>query len=236
MPSSPNTWSLSLAELGRFQEQLSRETPPPWQPDWKNCVIGGCYVCFQRGGAGCGEAGDPGWAGAALMTGTRIIANAVIHGTAGAPYEPGFLALREGSLLEQAVRALPRLPDILLVNATGRDHPRSAGLATHLGYALGLPSIGVTHRPLIARGDGPDSVRGSVSPVYIGSDAVGFWITTRQDARPLVVHPAWRTDMEFAAEVILAATGRHRTPEPLREARRVARTARAQALKASTSG
>ncbi|MBV8941103.1 MAG: endonuclease V [Solirubrobacterales bacterium] len=42
---------------------------------------------------------------------------------------PGTLALREGRLLEAAVRALPAMPDVLLVNATGRDHPRGAGLA-----------------------------------------------------------------------------------------------------------
>jgi deoxyribonuclease V len=54
----------------------------------------------------------------------------VVSGEAGAPYLPGLLALREGALLEAAVRALPRPPEVLLVDATGRDHPRRAGLAT----------------------------------------------------------------------------------------------------------
>jgi len=52
------------------------------------------------------------------------------------------LALREGLLLEQAMRALPIAPEVLVVNATGRDHPRRAGLALHLGAVLGLPTVG----------------------------------------------------------------------------------------------
>ncbi|MFC1548163.1 endonuclease V, partial [Candidatus Neomarinimicrobiota bacterium] len=144
-------------------------------------------------------------------------------------------ALREGSLLEQAVRSLPQLPDVLLVNATGYDHPRGAGLATHLGYVLDIPSIGVTHRPLIAQGDWPELVKGGVSPVYIGNDVAGAWVTTREGARPLVVHPAWRTELTVAQNVVLAASLQHRTPEPLREARRLARTARSRAMEGSTS-
>src|SRR5436305_1869658 len=76
-------------------------------------------------------------------------------GPAGAAYEPGLLALRAGRLLEDAVRRLPRSPDVLLVNATGRDHPRRAGLALQLGAVLGVPTVGVTHRPLLAAGEWP---------------------------------------------------------------------------------
>ncbi len=50
----------------------------------------------------------------------------IVTGTVGAPYIPGLLALREGSILERALRALEQMPDIVLVNATGRDHPRRA--------------------------------------------------------------------------------------------------------------
>jgi deoxyribonuclease V len=49
-------------------------------------------------------------------------------------------------LMEQAVRALSRRPDVLLLDATAHDHPRRAGLALHLGAELDIPTIGVTHR------------------------------------------------------------------------------------------
>src|SRR2546426_10177380 len=89
----------------------------------------------------------------------------VIRGPAGAPYEPGVLALREGGLLEAALSALPVVPDLLVVNATGRDHPRRAGLALHLGARLDVSSIGVTKRPLHAAGQPPDDARGAERPL-----------------------------------------------------------------------
>jgi hypothetical protein len=78
-----------------------------------------------------------------------------VSGPVGGPYLPTMLALREGPLLEQALRALPVAPEVLVVNATGRDHPRGAGLALHLGAVLGLPTVGVTTRPLVAQGIWP---------------------------------------------------------------------------------
>jgi deoxyribonuclease V len=45
----------------------------------------------------------------------------------------------------------------------------------------------------------------------------------------VVVHPGWRTDLDTAVAVVLAATRRARAPEPLRRARRAAREARAPA-------
>jgi deoxyinosine 3'endonuclease (endonuclease V) len=136
-------------------------------------MIGGCFVCFARGAGGRGTAGEPGWAGAALAIGSQIVTSVATRGQAGHPYEPGMLALREGPLLEAAVRALPQLPDVLLVNATGRDHPLRAGLALHLGAVLQLPTIGITHRPLLAQGKWPPDELGARSPLLIDAEEVG---------------------------------------------------------------
>jgi deoxyribonuclease V len=151
----------------------------------------------------------------------------VIRGQAGAPYEPGLLALREGRLLEAAVRALPGQPEVVIANATGRDHPRGAGLALHLGAAVDLASVGVTDRALLAAGPEPGPSRGATSPLLLGGEEVARLLRTRAGVRPLVVHPGWRTDLDTAVSVVLAASRRARTPEPLRRARREARHARA---------
>ncbi|HEX2104241.1 MAG TPA: endonuclease V, partial [Solirubrobacteraceae bacterium] len=170
-----------------------------------------------------GAAGDTGWAAAATTAGDR----AVVEGRAGAPYVPGLLALREGPLLEAAVRALEQRPDVLLVDATGRDHPRRAGLALHLGAVLDLPTVGVTHRPLAAAGAWPEAERGAHAPLVLDGETVGAWLRVAPRRRPLAVHAAWRTDVATAIEIVLRATGRARTPEPLRRARHAARLARA---------
>jgi deoxyribonuclease V len=141
---------------------------------------------------------------------------------------PGLMALRLGPLMEQAVRALSARPDVLLLDATARDHPRRAGLALHLGAELDIPTIGVTHRPLVAAGPWPNDRRGATSPLRIGDSVVGCWLCTQPGVRPLVIHPGWRIDVATAVEVITMLTSRRRTPEPLRRARQLARRARTQ--------
>jgi deoxyribonuclease V len=223
------TWPASAEELVREQEALAREVPPPLRAGDAPLAVAGCFVCFPRGKTGAGAAGDPGWAGSALIRRGRLLSRAVVSGEALAPYEPGLLALREGPLLEAAIRALEVEPDVLLVDATGRDHPRRAGLALHLGAILDLPTVGVTHRLLLAKGSWPDDRRGSMAPFSLGGEVVGYWLRTRSGTRPLAVHAAWRTDPEMAVEVALAGLARMRTPEPLRRARQLARRARASA-------
>ena len=61
----------------------------------------------------------------------------------------------------------------------------------------------------------------------IDGEIVGCRVRTKRGALPLVVHPAWRTHLDTAVAVVMATTGHRRTPEPLREARRAAREARA---------
>jgi deoxyribonuclease V len=216
-------WPDGEEALERAQVALASATPDPWRPGVAP-VIAGCFVCFPRGAVGSGARGEPGWAAAAIGADGP---GAVVRGAAGAPYRAGLLALREGPLLEAAVRALGTGPDVLLVDPTGRDHPRHAGLAAHLGAVLDLPTAGVTHRPLLARGDWPGEERGAHAPLVLGGETVGAWVRVTARRRPLAVHAAWRTDVDTAIAVVLAATARVRTPEPLRRARRAARRMRA---------
>jgi deoxyribonuclease V len=221
------TWPATAHELTQLQHALAELTPEHWQPPANLLRIGACFVCFERL-HGAGAAGDRGFAGAAVTYRRRLLAGVSVSGPAGGPYRSTLLALREGPLLEQAVRALAIAPEVLVVNATGRDHPRRAGLALQLGVVLGLPTVGVTTRPLVAQGAWPVDHRGATARLLLGGEVVGFWVRTRPGARPLAVHAAWQTDPEDAVQVVLAATRRARTPEPLRRARTLARTRRAR--------
>ena len=220
-------WPADAEALKARQRRLAAVTPTPWEPPASGLRVGGCWVCFPRGYAGPGEAGDPAWSAAVVLSGGRLIDEAVAAGAAGAPYVPGMLALRVGALLEEVARALDTAPDVLLVDGTGLDHPRRAGLALHLGAALDVPTVGVTHRPLLARGPWPGDVRGDRGPLSIDDEVVACWVRTRPGVRPLAVHPGWRTDLDTVVGVVLGSA-RHRTPEPLRVARRAARAARAR--------
>jgi deoxyribonuclease V len=131
-------------------------------------------------------------------------------------------------LLERAMHGLTAFPDVLLVDATGRDHPRRCGLALHLGAVLGVPTVGVTHRPFGADGEWPADERGATTRLMLDGEHVGYWVRTKRGTRPLAAHAAWRTGPEAAVEVVLSATNRARSPEPLRRARAAARRLRGQ--------
>jgi deoxyribonuclease V len=223
-------WPATAEELIREQEELAQAAPDPWRPRGA-LTLGGCFVCFERGPAdGPGQKGDRGWAGAALIRNEELLGTAVAEGEAGAAYEAGLLALREGPLLEEAVRGLPASPDCLLVNATGRDHPRRAGLALHLGAILDVPTVGITHRLLLAAGEWPQD---QTSPFRLDDELMGYWLRTRRGTRPLAVHAAWRTDPESAVTIVRASLAGVRTPEPLRRARQAARVARSSGQRRS---
>jgi deoxyribonuclease V len=220
-------WPASSEQLIAYQHELALARPAPWRPAPTAPAIGACVVVFARGYTGPGAPGDHAWAAAAVLRDGHAEAEAGIIGAAGAAYAPGLLALREGPCLEAAVRALRVWPDVLLVDGTGRDHPRRAGLAIHLGAVLDLPTVGVTHRPLLATGPWPEDREGAASAFRLDGEVVGMWLRTRVGARPLAVHGAWRTSLDTAVDIVGQASGGHRTPEPLRHARRLARTARA---------
>jgi deoxyribonuclease V len=222
-------WPTNAQGLVAVQDELARATAAQWPTPADLGRVAGCFVCFERGRDGPGVAGDRGWVAACLASVEGEPLTSIVRGLAGAPYEPGLLALREGPLLEAALRSLPDAPDLLVVNATGRDHPRRAGLALHLGARLSLPSIGVTNRPLLATGAAPEDRRGAASPLRIGDEIVASWVRSRPGTRPLVAHPGWRTNPEQAIELLLRLTPRWRTPLPLRIARQAARLARTSA-------
>ncbi len=223
--SASSAWPSTPRELEAVQLRLALLSPSPWTFPGRDLAIGGVWFAAPTGSPG-DRAGEVAWA-AAVVLGPED-RQVVVRGRTGAGYVAGALALREGRMLEAAVRALEVTPDVLLVNATGRDHPREAGLALHLGAVLDMPTVGVTDRPLLATGPEPGAERWATSPIEVDGRVVAAWLRTQAGVRPIVVHPAWRTDLDAALAVVRGSVERARTPEPLRVARRAARLVRAR--------
>jgi deoxyribonuclease V len=233
---SKQEWPLDVEGLVAEQIRLASSTPPPWPVPEDRLRVAAAFVAFVRGEQGPGHPGDRAWVGAVVVAGGRLLRSGTVRGEAAASYTPGLLALREGPMLQAALEPLVAEADVLMLDATGRDHPRRAGLALHLGERLGVPSVGVTHRPLLARGAEPDDVTGATSPLSIDGQQVARWVRTVAGVRPVVAHAAWRTEAATAADVVVRCLAGSRTPEPLRQARRVARERRSAAERLHDGG
>ena len=96
------------------------------------------------------------------------------------PYHPEYVAYREMPAIIEAFNQLEHEPDLLLIKGTGIAHPRKIGLASHLGLLLNIPTIAITDKSLF-----PFQKR----KVFIGSDLVGFHVTTKEHAKPILISP-----------------------------------------------
>lgn len=234
MADAPDAW-VDPGTLIAQQQLVGSLRPEPWVPAGV-VRVAGCFVAFAPGEQGPGRAGDRAWVASVMAAvdlsvsgdaAVEVESHEVVTARAGSGYVPGLLAMREGAMMVAALVSLfdsAGAPDVLMVDATGRDHPRHCGVALHLGWYLDVPSVGVTHRMLTRPHDEPPALaeRGDMAPV----DAMAAWVCTQDRVRPLVAHAAWRTDLTTAARLVVHSASRVRTPEPLRVARELARTAR----------
>lgn len=132
------------------------------------------------------------------------------------PYVPGYFAFREIPVLLVALRLVPALPDLVFVHGHGYAHPRRAGIATHLGVLLGVPTIGVAGNLLSGmEAEKPSDIFGATAPVTMGGEVVGAMVRTCRGKAPLIISPGFRTTLPEAISIVLHCTTDHRFPEPL---------------------
>jgi deoxyribonuclease V len=145
------------------------------------------------------------------------------------PYVPGLLSFREGGPALEALAAVERDPDLLLVDGSGRIHFRQAGLATHLGVVLDRPTVGVAKSLLCGRpreepGGRPAGWR---TPIEADDDVdapngtvIGYAYQSRQFAsgvvNPLYISPGHRVSAGTAVDLVAAYCGEYKLPEPVR--------------------
>jgi deoxyribonuclease V len=130
------------------------------------------------------------------------------------PYRPNFVAFREMPAIIDAVNKLDQDPDILLVKGAGINHPRKLGIASHLGLALNIPTIGVMDKlnyGHIEKGN-----------ILIKGDVVGFEITTREHAKPIYCSPGHLVSLGTVLQIIPKTIQfPHKLPEPMHIAHKI---------------
>lgn len=149
------------------------------------------------------------------------------------PYVPGLLAFREGGPILAAFANLDCDPDLVVFDGSGRIHFRQAGLATHIGVALDVPSVGVAKGLLCGTPDDDLDARpaGWRTPIRADADvanaepetAIGHALQSRQyDSRPIInpiyVSPGHRVGVGTATDLVERLCEEYKLPEPTRRA------------------
>ncbi|MGZ4912623.1 MAG: endonuclease V [Halobacteriota archaeon] len=158
----------------------------------------------------------------------RLLEEATVIENFEIPYVPGLLFCREGRAVLKAMRKLRHNCDVLLVDACGINHFRFAGLASHVGVILDMPTVGVSRRTLCGEYSIPRRP-GSYCKLRFCNRTVGFALQTKQGTRPIFISPGHRVSLQGSLAIALTSLRDHKMPEPLHIAR-----VKARALKRAT--
>jgi deoxyribonuclease V len=185
----------------------------------------------------------------------RLVWSAAVRRPVAFPYISTYLSFREIPILLELldeVRAAGRLADVLLVDGSGILHHRHAGIASHLGVAASLPTIGVTKKLLCGQVDIKAMAPGESRPVWERDQQTGAVSAKRPSGRsgkgslapfppdethllgvalrptagsqrPIFISPGHRVDVTFAEQLVRALLCGHRLPEPIYWADRLSR-------------
>lgn len=140
------------------------------------------------------------------------------------PYVPGLLSFREIPSVVEALEELTIWPDVIMTDGQGYAHPRRLGLASHLGIALDMPTLGVAKKRLIGTSGPLAPEKASTTPLLDDDEIIGSVVRTRENVKPVYVSVGHRMTLEEAVDLTLACAPRYKIPEPTRAAHRLSRT------------
>lgn len=137
------------------------------------------------------------------------------------PYVPTLLSFKEIPAAVACIKKLKRQPDVFLVDGQGIAHPYRCGFASHLGLAIGKPTIGVAKSRLV----------GEPVNAYLveNGQIIGAVVTTKECSKPVYVSVGHLVSLESAVKIVKHCVRNSRIPEPLLQAHRIA-TAERQLL------
>lgn len=205
-------WEVTPHEAVTIQNKLRPFVTLTWAQTSVSRV-GGLDCSYARGA-------NQGYAVVVVMNWPQLeeIDMAWAKGIISFPYIPGLLTFREAPLLLQAWEKLHQYPDIIFVDGQGIAHPRSMGLAAHLGVLLDVPAIGCAKTSLVGGDPLVGNTRGDTAPLYHQGRQVGAALRTRTGVKPLYCSPGHRIDLQTSLQWVLEACRGYRIPEPLRKA------------------
>ncbi|MEW6051929.1 MAG: endonuclease V [Candidatus Zixiibacteriota bacterium] len=145
------------------------------------------------------------------------------------PYIPGLRYFREGPAVTGALLKLESDPDVIMLNGHGIAHPKRCGLASHIGIAFDLPSIGCARQLLVGKHYPVGQKSGNLQSIRLYGQDVGYAYRSKDNVKPIFISPGYKCDLDYARELVVKCLRGFRLPEPLRLAHRLANRSRQHA-------
>ncbi|MEM2970313.1 MAG: endonuclease V [Candidatus Bathyarchaeia archaeon] len=137
------------------------------------------------------------------------------------PYIPTLLSFREIPPSILCIRKLRITPDVFLVDGHGFAHPYGCGFASHLGLAIGKPTIGVAKDKLFGELKNLKAQEGLVFLKHDGK-VIGAAVTTKSGCKPVYVSVGHMISLETAIKIVKHCTRNNRIPVPILKAHEMA--------------
>lgn len=211
----------AIADAAVFSDALAFDPLEPSSGD--SAIVAGVDQGFD---------GENATSAIVVCQGGEVIERVYATERAEIPYIPGLLSFREGGSILAAFELLETEPDVVLVDGSGRIHFREAGLATHIGVTLDVPTIGVIKRLLCGYPRKPLSdplpegtriaIEAGESVTAPAGTVIGYALQTRQyDSgnryiNPVYVSPGHRVGAETATDIVEHEVAGYKLPEPIR--------------------
>ncbi len=210
---SGHSWNPTFKEAKRLQLEFKNKIIPLSDTGTIN-TIAGIDISFSKNS-------DIAFAAIIVFSFPEIaiIEKKIVKGKIIYPYVPGYLAFREGPLIEKLFHKINNKPDITLFDGHGVAHPRFCGIASHIGVFLNIPTIGCAKSKLIGKYQIPKNKKGATSNL-IAHDGkiIGKVLCTREGCKPIFVSVGHKIDLKTAVKITLQTCIKYRIPEPIRQA------------------
>ena len=124
-----------------------------------------------------------------------------------APYEKGFLAMRELPIIIHTASKIPDsiAPDVFIFDGNGILHDKKIGIATHASFFLDKPTIGVAksyYNLKDAKYTEPKNKNFEYTNIYIDNEVRGITFRSHKNTKPIFISPGNYINIESSINIV----------------------------------
>ncbi len=204
-----------LEILNQYQLEIKKEIVEEDITSKKYRIFAGIDVAYQE---------NQGFAGLILFDSeqNKIIEKHTLMDSVNFPYRSTYFSFREGPIILRLLETIEISKiDLLLLNGHGLMHPR-IGLASHIGYLLNIPTIGIATNYLIGSFNEKNLEKDEYHNIYDGDKIIGIAYKSHKNMKPIYLSVGHNISLMTAFNQLKKLIFNEKLPKPLIEAHNLA--------------